>query len=88
MIRLTGRQQFEGVAARAGKERMSVRRSEPNVCEVTNRAESHSYLVRFLRRGANIFGKCTCEAGTPCTNRVPQVCKHLFVAVITAPSWG
>ena len=83
MIQITGREQFTKAAERAQKERMSVRRYEPGVYEVTNRPKGHSYLVRFLRLGAHVFGKCTCEAGTPSTNRVPQVCKHLFAAVIT-----
>ena len=60
-----------------------MRRYEPSVYEVTNRAKGHSYLVRFVRLGANVFGECSCEAGTPSTERQPQVCKHLFAAVIT-----
>ena len=83
MIQITGRQQFEKAAAKAQKERMSVRRYEPSVYEVTNKAHGTTYLVRFLRLGANVFGKCTCEAGTPSTERQPMVCKHLFAAVIT-----
>jgi hypothetical protein len=83
MIQLTGREQFTKAAERAKRERMSVRRYEAGCYEVTNKKKGHSYLVRFLRLGANLFGRCTCEAGTPSTNRVPQVCKHLFAAVIT-----
>jgi hypothetical protein len=83
MIQLTGRQQFKSAAERATKEHMHVRRYEHGVYEVTNRAKGHSYLVRFLRLGANVFGKCSCEAGTPSSERRPVVCKHLFAAVIT-----
>lgn len=82
MIQIQGRQQFERAAKRAAKEHMSVRRHERSVYEVTNPAKGHTYLVRFIRLGANVFGKCTCEAGTPSTERIPQVCKHLLVAVI------
>ena|SRR5215207_11054593 len=82
MIRIRSRQQFAKAAERARRGRMSVRRYERGVYEVTNRAKGHSYLVRFLRLGANVFGRCTCEAGTPSTERQPMVCKHLFVAAI------
>jgi hypothetical protein len=82
MIQIQRREQFTKAAVRAQKEHMHVRRYEQNVYEVTNRAKGHSYLVRFTRLGANVFGTCTCEAGTPSTNRTPVVCKHLFAAVI------
>jgi hypothetical protein len=62
---------------------MSVRRYEAGCYEVTNKAKGHTYMVRFIRLGANLFGRCTCEAGTPSTERQPMVCKHLFAAVIT-----
>jgi hypothetical protein len=83
MIQLTGREQFTKATERAKRERMSVRRYEAGCYEVTNKAKGHSYMVRFLRLGANLFGKCICEAGTPSTERQPMVCKHLFAAVIT-----
>ena len=83
MIQIQGRQQFERAAKRAAKERMHVRRYEASVYEVTNPAKGHTYLVRFIRRGGRVFGKCTCEAGTPSTERMPQVCKRLYVAVLT-----
>ena len=83
MIQIQSREQFRKAAERVSKERMSVRRYERGVYEVTNKAHGTTYLVRFLRLGANVFGKCTCEAGTPSTERQPMVCKHLFAAVIT-----
>lgn len=62
---------------------MHVRRYEPSVYEVTNRAKGHTYLVRFERQDGKTFGTCTCEAGTPHHgNRRPLVCKHLFAAVL------
>jgi hypothetical protein len=63
---------------------MHVRRYEKGVYEVTNKTKGRSYLVRFTRRGAHVFGQCTCEAGTPTAgrNRVPMVCKYLFAAII------
>ena len=83
MIQLTGRDQFKNAAERAGREHMHVRGYEPGVYEVTNRAKGHAYLVRFVRLGASVFDECTCEAGTPSSERRPVVCKHLFAAVIT-----
>lgn len=84
MIQIQGRRQFERAAERLCKERMSVRRYEPSAYEVTNTAKGHNYIVRFTRRGGNVFGHCTCEAGTPTTGRqVPMICKHLLAAVIT-----
>jgi hypothetical protein len=71
MIQIQARGQFTKAAERAGKERMRVRRYEPGVYEVTNKQKGHSYLVHLVRLGANVFGKCTCEAGTPNSNCVP-----------------
>lgn len=84
MIQIQSRDQFKNAAARAQKERMHVRRHEPSVYEVVNRAKGHTYLVRFERRNGSVFGTCTCEAGTPTASRtrVPVICKHLFAAVI------
>ena len=83
MIRIQSREQFTKAAGRARRERMSVMRYGPGVYEVTNRAKGHCYLVRFIRLGANVFGRCIYEAGKPSTERQRQVCKLLFVAVIT-----
>lgn len=83
MIQIQNAGQFKNAAAKLQKEKMRVRRYEPSVYEVTNTAKGHTYLVRFERRGAHVFGQCTCEAGTPSKgNRVPMVCKHLFAAVL------
>ena len=59
-----------------------MRRYEPGLYEVTNRAKGHSYHVRVERRGGLTFGTCTCEAGTPPNHRLPLVCKHLCAVVI------
>ena len=83
MIQIQRAEQFTRAAERAGKEKMSVRRYEAHVYEVTNKAKQHTYLVRFERHHGQVFGTCTCEAGTPTKgNRVPVVCKHLFAAVL------
>jgi hypothetical protein len=83
MIQIQRPEQFTKAQERAGKERQYVRCYEPHVYEVTNRANGHSYLVRFERRHGQTFGTCTCEAGTPTRGqRVPLVCKHLFAAVL------
>lgn len=86
MIQITGRDQFRKAAERAAREHMSARRYEPGVYEITNTAKGHTYLVRFTRQDGKVFGKCTCEAGTPTNTagreRVPLICKHLFAAVI------
>ncbi len=83
MIQIQRREQFTKAEARAKKEKMHVRRYEPSLYEVTNRAKGHSYLVRFERQDGKTFGTCTCEAETPhYGRRVPMVCKHLFAAVL------
>jgi hypothetical protein len=83
MIQIQRPEQFTKAGARATKERMFVRRYEPSVYEVTNRAKAHKYLVIFTRLHGQTFGACTCEAGTRTKGRrVPLVCKHLFAAVL------
>lgn len=83
MIQIQSKAQFTKAEERARKERMHVRRYEPSVYEVTNRAKAHTYLVRFEKVDGKTFGTCTCEAGTPHHgDRRPQVCKHLFAAVL------
>jgi hypothetical protein len=83
MIQIRRPEQFTKAGERAVRERQHVRRYEPHVYQVTNRAKGHSYLVRFERRGGQTFGACTCKAGSPSTGqRVPMVCKHLFAAVL------
>jgi hypothetical protein len=83
MIQIQSPAQVTKASERATRERQHVRRYEPNVYQVTNRAKGHTYLVRFERRGGQVFGTCTCEAGTPTRGqRVPLVCKHLFAAVL------
>jgi hypothetical protein len=83
MIQIQRPEQFTSAQARATKERMFVRRYEPSVYEVTNKAKAHSYLVRFSRLNGQTFAACTCEAGTPTRGqRVPLVCKHLYAAVL------
>jgi len=83
MIQIQRREQFTNAAARLQKEHMSVRLYEPRLYEVTNKAKGHAYHVRNERKDGKTFGTCTCEAGTPHTEkRVPMVCKHLLAAVI------
>ena len=83
MIQIQRREQFTKAAERISREKMGVRRYEPHVYEVTNKAKGHAYLVRFEQRHGQTFGTCTCEAGTPTRGqRVPVVCKHLLAAVL------
>jgi hypothetical protein len=83
MIQIQRPEQFAKAAERIAQEKMGVRRHEPHVYEVTNKAKAHTYLVRFETRRGQTFGTCTCEAGTPTRGqRVPVVCKHLFAAVL------
>jgi uncharacterized Zn finger protein len=82
MIQIQRREQFINAAARLQKERQSIRRHEPGLYEVTNKAKGHTYHVRVEARDGRTFGTCTCEAGTPHHGqRVPQVCKHLCAVV-------
>jgi hypothetical protein len=83
MIQIQRPEQFTKAAERISKEKMSVRRYEPHLYEVTNKAKAHTYLVRFERMHGQTFATCTCEAGTPSRGqRVPLVCKHLLAAVL------
>jgi uncharacterized Zn finger protein len=83
MIQIQSAGQFEKAAARLTSERQSVRRYEPGLYEVTNKAKGHTYHVRVEKRNGLPFGTCTCEAGTPTKGqRVPMVCKHLAATVI------
>jgi hypothetical protein len=83
MIQIQRREQFTKAADRLNKEPQSIRRHEPGLYEVTNKAKGHAYHVRIERRGAQTFGTCTCEAGTPHQGRrVPVVCKHLAAVVL------
>ena len=83
MIQIQRAEQFAKAAERIAREKMGVRRYEPHVYEVTNKAKQHTYLVRFERHNGQTFGSCTCEAGTPTKGqRIPVVCKHLLAAVL------
>jgi DNA polymerase II large subunit len=83
MIQIQRPEQFTKAQERITKEKLSVRRYESHLYEVTNKAKAHTYLVRFTRQNGQTFGTCTCEAGTPTHGqRVPLVCKHLFAAVL------
>src|SRR5437762_13067826 len=62
MIQIQRKQQFEKAAERLNKEPQSIRRHEPGLYEVTNKAKGHTYHVRIERRGGHTFGTCTCEA--------------------------
>jgi uncharacterized Zn finger protein len=83
MIQIQRREQFTKAADRLNKEPQSIRRHEPGLYEVTNKAKGHTYHVRIETRDGHTFGTCTCEAGTPHHGRrVPVVCKHLAAVVI------
>ncbi len=83
MIQIQGREQFTKAAERLTHEPQSIRRHEPGLFEVTNKAKGHTYHVRVEGLGGRTFGTCTCEAGTPHHGqRVPQVCKQLAAVVI------
>jgi uncharacterized Zn finger protein len=83
MIQIQRREQFARAADRLNKEPQAIRRHEPHLYEVTNKAKGHTYHVRIERQNGQTFGTCTCEAGTPHTGRrVPQICKHLCAVVI------
>lgn len=83
MIQIQRPEQFTNAAARLTKERQSIRRHEPGLYEVTNKAKGHSYHVRIEREQGRTFGTCTCEAGTPHKGRrLPLICKHLTAVVI------
>jgi len=83
MIRIQRREQFTKAADRLNKEPQSIRRHEPGLYEVTNKAKGHTYHVRTSRENGHTFGTCTCEAGMPSKGRrVPVVCKHLSAVVI------
>jgi hypothetical protein len=83
MIQIQRREQFTKAAEKLWRECMGVRRQEPHLYEVTNKSKGISYHVRIERQGAQTFGTCTCEAGTPHKGRrVPMVCKHLAAVVL------
>jgi uncharacterized Zn finger protein len=81
MIQVQRRQQFERAAERLRKEPQSIRRHEPHLYEVTNKAKGHQYYVRISRRDGQTFGSCTCPAGLR-HGQHPLVCKHLAAVVI------
>ena len=82
MIQIQSSKQFERAAARLRQEPQSIRRHEPGLYIVTNKAKGHSYPVRVERRDGRPFITCGCEAGTPHTQRAPMVCKHAAALII------
>jgi uncharacterized Zn finger protein len=83
MIAIQNPQQFERAADRLRTERQSIRRHEPGLYRVENKAKGHAYHVRIERRDGRTFGTCTCEAGTPSNHRhAPMICKHLAAVVL------
>ena len=83
MIQIQNPGQFAKAADRLNREPQSIRRHEPGLYEVTNKAKGHTYHVRITRQSGQTFGTCTCEAGTPhYGRRVPVVCKHLAAVVL------
>jgi uncharacterized Zn finger protein len=81
MIQIQRAEQFTRAAERLQNERMSVRRAEAHLYEVTNKSKGVRYHVRFTRRDGSLFASCTCPAGLR-HGRQPLVCKHLAAAII------
>jgi uncharacterized Zn finger protein len=81
MIQIQSSEQFTRAAARLQRERMGVRRAEPHMYEVTNKAKGSQYHVRFTRTGAGLFASCDCAAGLR-HGRAPLMCKHVAAAVM------
>lgn len=81
MIQIQRAEQFTRAAERLQRERMNVRRYEPHMYEVTNKAKGHSYYVRFTCLDGSLFASCDCPAGLR-HGRQPLVFKHLAAVVI------
>lgn len=81
MIQIQSREQFKNAAERLQRERMKVRRSEPHMWEVTNKAKGVTYHVRFTRRGEQLFASCDCKAGLR-HGKAPLMCKHVAAVVM------
>ena len=81
MIQIQSSKQFTKAAARLQNERMGVRRAEPHMYEVTNKAKGVQYHVRFTRQNGSLFASCDCPAGIR-HGHSPLVCKHLAAVVI------
>jgi uncharacterized Zn finger protein len=81
MIQIQRAEQFTRAVERLQSERMGVRRAEPHMYEVTNKAKGVRYHVRFVRHDGNLFASCDCPAGLR-HGRQPLVCKHLAAVVI------
>lgn len=82
MIQIQSAEQFKRAAERLQKERMGVRRAEPHMYEVTNKAKGTRYHVRLTRRDGRLFIGCDCPAGLR-HGRAPMVCKHVAATIIT-----
>jgi uncharacterized Zn finger protein len=82
MIQIQRSEQFTRAAARLQSERMGVRRAEPHMYEVTNKAKGTRYHVRLTRLNGSLFIGCDCPAGTRHGQR-PLVCKHMAATIIT-----
>jgi hypothetical protein len=81
MIQIQNATQFTKAAARLQNERMGVRRAEPHMYAVTNKAKGVTYHVRFTRRDESLFASCDCKAGLR-HGQKPLVCKHMAAAII------
>ena len=60
---------------------MNVRRAEPHMYEVTNKAKGTRYHVRLTRQNGSLFIGCDCPAGTR-HRQAPMVCKHRAATII------
>lgn len=81
MIQIQRKQQFERAAERLQTERMGVRRAEPHMYAVTNKAKGVTYHVRFTNRDGSTFVSCDCKAGLR-HGKAPMICKHVAAAII------
>jgi hypothetical protein len=82
MIQIQNSNQFSRAAERLQRERMGVRRAEPHMYEVTNKAKGTRYHVRLTRLDGSLFIGCDCPAGTR-HGKAPLTCKHMAATIIT-----
>lgn len=82
MIQIQNPNQFTKAAERLQREPMRVRRAEPHMYEVTNKAKGTRYHVRLTRLDGSLFIGCDCPAGLR-HGKAPLVCKHMAATIIT-----
>lgn len=82
MIQIQRAEQFKRAAERLQRERMRVRRAEPHMYEVTNKAKGTRYHVRLTRLNSSLFIGCDCPAGIR-HGQASLICKHMAATIIT-----